>query len=273
VENLSPPLFCFTGIDGCGKSTQVRRLARRLRAEGRPTATVWTGGRKTVTGPLVRLGQSRLRAPRRGSDRRFAARQGGQPELSHEFSTYLASAHRLFKRHPFLGKAWADLSLIEHSLEIDWAVWPHLLRHRAVICDRYMYRSVINLAVLLDLDESELPRLLRHPALLLVPRPTCYFLLDVPAEVGYQRKIDLPSLEYVARRVPLYRALAAFTGMPVIDAAQDPDIVEEQVWSHVQRVLRNLTTGLVQRMDLRLPAHRMSDRDTQPTPATSERSR
>ena len=52
------PLFCFTGIDGCGKSTQVRGLAQRLRAAGWPTATVWTGGQKTLTGPLVRLVQT-----------------------------------------------------------------------------------------------------------------------------------------------------------------------------------------------------------------------
>lgn len=258
------PLFAFTGIDGCGKSTQVRRLVRRLRAAGRPTVAVWTGGQKTITGPLVHLGQRRLRAPRRGHDRRFVARQGGQPELDHEFSAYLASSHRLFTRHPLLARAWTDLSLLEHALEIDWAVWPHLRSRRAVICDRYIYRSVINLAVLLDLGVAELPRLLRHPALRLVPRPTCYFLLDVPAELGYRRKIDLPSAEYVERRVPLYRALAALTGMAVIDAAQDPDSVEEQIWSQVQAVLQDRSGGTSRRMDLHMPRQRKANQERRP---------
>jgi thymidylate kinase len=259
------PLFCFTGIDGCGKSTQVQRLARRLRAAGWPTVTVWTGGQKTVTGALVRLGQRYLHAPRRGADRRFLAPQGDQRALAAEFSQYLTSSHRLFQRHRLLGRSWLDVSIFEHMLEIDLSVLPHLFCKRAVVCDRYLYRSVVNAAVLLDISVSEVPHLLRHPALCLVPRPTIYFLLDMKAEVAYRRKIDLPSVEYVERRVPLYRAIAALTGMTVIDGGQSPDTVEEFVWAHVERALQDLSAGRERRMALHVvrragPAEREQQR-------------
>jgi thymidylate kinase len=250
MNHREAPLFCLTGIDGCGKSTQVRRLTRRLRAAGRPAVAVWTGGQKTFTGPLVRLGQRRLRAPRRGEDRRFVARRGGSREVAAEYTQYLSSSHRLFRRQRLLRRCWTDLSLIEHMLEIDWTVLPHLRKGRTVVCDRYLYRTVVNLAVLLDIPPSDLPRLLRHPTLRLVPRPTLYFLLDVPAEVAYQRKIDLPSIEYLERRVPLYRTLATLTGMPVIDACQDPDMIENQIWTHVEQALLNQSMGRPERMNL-----------------------
>jgi thymidylate kinase len=238
----SPLLIAITGIDGCGKSTQVKMMSERLSAEGWDAVSLWTGGNKTLSRPLVRAGQFLLRAPRRGRDRRFYARDAARQSLSQEFSAYLGSSHRLF-RHGLMRRAWTDLSLAEHALEIAVAVTPHLRRGRVVVCDRYIYRTVVNLAVLLDLSEAELTRLLRHPALRLIPHPAVYVLLDIPAEVGYARKQDLPSLEYVARRVPIYRQIAAMTRMPVIDATQSPQYIHERMWDIVSEALAGCNAG------------------------------
>jgi thymidylate kinase len=231
-----PLLICFTGIDGCGKSTQVMMLVERLAAEGWDTVRLWTGGNKILSRPIVGAGQRLLRAPRRGRDRRYYARDAAGQSLSEEFSGYIDSSHRLF-RHGLLRRAWTDLALFEHALEISLAVTPHLRRGQVVVCDRYIYRTIVNLSVLLDVPVAGLARLLRHPALRLIPRPTWYVLLDVPAEVGYARKQDLPSLEYVERRVPVYRELAAMTGMPVVDATQSPQAIHEQIWDIVSKGL------------------------------------
>jgi thymidylate kinase len=231
-----PPLICLTGIDGCGKSTQVRLLADRLRAEGWETATVWTGGRPYISRPLVRLVKWRFRAPVQRADGRFESRDGAA-SADVEFSRYLSKSNQMFRRHRILRRGWTDVSLVEHAVEANLTVRPHLRRGQAVVCDRYLYKSIVNLAVLLDLPLVELPRLLRHPALKLVPQPTLYFLLDVPAEVGYQRKYDLPGRAYVERRVPIYRALAAWTGMPVVDATQPPAVVAEAIWDITRQAL------------------------------------
>ncbi len=237
---MHPPLICFTGIDGCGKSTQVRKLAEHLRAEGLETVTVWSGGRPYISRPVVRLVKRLLRAPKQAHDGQFRARDVDGAPVASEFSDYLQASNRMFKRSWILRRGWTDVSLLEHAIEAIVTVIPHLYKGRTVVCDRYLFKSIVNLAVLFDLPPGRLPQLLRHPMLKIVPQPTLYFLLDVPAEVGYSRKHDLPSLEYVARRVPIYRELADLTGMPVVDATQTPDQVHEQVWNIVAS---KLTSG------------------------------
>jgi thymidylate kinase len=230
------PLICLTGIDGCGKSTQAGLLIERLEAEGWDTALVWTGGRPYISRPAIKLVKRRLSAPVQQTDGTFATRDGaGDP--AEEFSSYLGKTNRMFQKYPILRRGWTDISLIEHMIEADLGVLPQLARGRAVVCDRYLFKSVVNLAVLFDLPLTELPALIRHPALKFVPWPAQYFLLDIPAEVGVARKHDLPSPEYVERRVPYYRALAAYTGMPVVDATQSPSAIADEIWAVVSASL------------------------------------
>jgi thymidylate kinase len=139
----------------------------------------------------------------------------------------------MFRAYWPLRRGWTDVSLIEHAIEANLAVQPHLRAGRAVICDRYIYKSIVNLAILLDIPMTGLPVLLKHPAVKLVPRPDLYFLMDLPAGVAAARKADLPSVEYVARRVPVYRALAAYAAMPVVDATKPPEMVADAIWSDV----------------------------------------
>lgn len=234
---MRPPLICLTGIDGCGKSTQANILVDRLRESGYDVEKVWTGGRPYISRPLVRLVKRRFRAPVQREDGRFETRDDSSASPEEEFSAYLERSNAMFERWWVLRRGWTDVSLMEHAVEANLAVQPHLMAGKAVVCDRYMYKSVVNLAVLLDLPLIALPGLLRHPALAMVPRPTLYFLLDVPAEVGYQRKHDLPGREYVKRRVPIYRALAAYSRMPVVDATRTPDAIADAIWDIVQQKL------------------------------------
>jgi thymidylate kinase len=233
---MRPPLICLTGIDGCGKSTQTRILKARMEAAGWETASVWTGGRPYISRPLVRLVKRWLRAPVQRADGSFEARVAGG-DASDEFGEYLTKSKAMFRKHWILRRGWTDVSLTEHLIEASLAVQPHLRAGRAVICDRYIFKSVVNLAILLDMPLTALPSLLRHPAIRFVPKPDLYFLMDLPASVAAARKTDLPSLEYIARRVPVYRALAAYADMPVVDATQTPDAIASDIWDYVSPIL------------------------------------
>ncbi len=72
----------------------------------------------------------------------------------------------------------------------------------------------------------------------LSPRPAAAFLIDIPAEVALQRKDDIPSLDYVQRRVDYYRFLSRSQQMVVIDGCDHLDNIQAAVVRTVEKYIQ-----------------------------------
>ncbi len=230
-------IICFTGIDGSGKTVQARKLVERLNAEGHPAVYAWTGGRAYLTRPLIWLAKRLLRAPRLAT--RSAAASSSSKDMGAtgaQYHSYLSSTRRLFK-NKLVARAWRHISLIEHTGEILAVALPHVLRGRIVVCDRYIHDSTIGTAVLAGVAPEALPQLLRLPPFYPVPCPAQWFLIDVPAEVAFNRRADVVDVAFLEQRIPLYRAAARAVGMVVIDGTPSPDHIADVVWEHVQSLV------------------------------------
>jgi thymidylate kinase len=229
-------IICFNGVDGSGKSFQAQRLVQRLNAEGYPAVYIWGGGESPFTRPLTRIAQRVLKDPTKKARTAPAVPNSSDSQ----YRTYLNSTQRLF-RNRLIRAAWRHISLAEHTIELWKTLLPHMLSNRIIVCDRYLYDSVISVAVLAGTDASSLRRLLRVPAVYRVPRPSAWFLMDVEPIVAFERKEDIPDLLYLERRVPLYREAAKLIGMNVIDGAGPPDAISEKIWHLVLPLLERRT--------------------------------
>jgi thymidylate kinase len=229
-------VICFQGIDGSGKTSQAHNLVEQLNEAGVPAVYVWCGSRSSLSRPFVLLGKRLLGAPSKKA-RRDAA--DGAGKSAKEF-TFLANTGRIFGKR-WIRALWLHLSLTEHMLKIWSTVLPHVRRGRVVVCDRYIYDSVISTAYAARLDVAELPSMLRAPQMALVPRLDKCFYLDVPAEVAYRRKPDIADLRLVESRVPLYRMAASVLGMEVIDGTASPEAVTEAVRASLSSLLPDLS--------------------------------
>jgi len=234
-------LICFTGIDGSGKTLQARELVARLEQAGHPARYVWTGGRAYLTRPLIWLAKRLLRAPRL---ERTAADAGPPPDAAAQYRAYLRSTGRMLRRRP-VRAVWRLISLIEHTAEILVVALPHLLRGRIVVCDRYIYDSLIGIAVLAGSAPAELPTALRLPRFWPVPRPDLRFLIDLPAEVAFGRRTDVVDVAFLERRVPLYQAMATALDARVVDGTATPEAVANEVWQAVRPELFAATSRAV----------------------------
>jgi dTMP kinase len=204
-----PGLFVtFEGGEGSGKTTQLERLAARLRREGHH--------------PLV------TREP------------GGTP-LGESIRSLLLDPERrpLPLTEAFLMEA-ARAELVANVLR------PELARGRIVLCDRYADSTLAYQGGGRGIDSALLDAMNRAATGGLAPDLT--LLHDLPAEVGTRRRAGAPGdtnrldrepLDFHGRVRERYHTLAAREPdrFRVLDASLPADELERQVWGLVRERL------------------------------------
>jgi len=207
----------FEGGEGSGKTTQIQRLAERLRDEGhRVTSTREPGG-----------------SP--GADAlRDILLSGAAEPLGNDMEAILFAAAR-----------------IDHT---DVVIRPALRRSEVVLCDRFLdstrvYQGGASAGdpdFLAILEEATLDGLL----------PDLTLILDLPAEVGLRRAAARRGTDaadrferqdvliHEARRQAFLAIAKAEPGRCVtIDASADPDTVSAEIWAAVRERWTQRTPG------------------------------
>ena len=212
------------GIEGAGKSTQARLLAERLVASGRQTWLTHEPGGTPLAGAIRAL----LLHPQASLDALAGANlaPGDAPaeEMLPLTEALLLSAARA-----------QHVPLIRE----------HLASGQIVVCDRYAdatraYQGAargLDIATINTLEDIATGGL----------RPDLTLLLDIPAEVGQERKarasanggewnrLDAESLAFHQRVRAGYLELAAAEPerILIVDAAQPPDRLGDIIWETV----------------------------------------
>ncbi len=200
-------LISLEGVEGCGKSTQARLLARRLRQEGKDAlVTVEPGG--------TRLGR-RIRD---------SLLETGQ------------------KVHPLAEWLLFEADRAQHVRDV---ILPGLKRGAAVICDRFSdsTRAYQGLARGLGLETvSRVDRLVTRGL-----RPRLTFILDLPVTEGLARarkrgrltRLDREKLRFHEKIRSAYLVLATREPgrVKVIDGRLGRTAAAEAIYRHVSRIL------------------------------------
>jgi thymidylate kinase len=228
-------LLVLSGLDGSGKSTQAGLLAKRLRTEGYDVATVWSRWEPALSAPLIRLAKRRLdtRADAATADyRRFT------------------TAKRRTMQSRWKRTLWQLMVWSEYAAQINRRLLPHVIRRRGVICDRYVYDTLIDIAVNFSVKPGEIETLCHHPLLALFPAPRQAIYIDIDPETGASRKADGTPPEYLADRREYYRSMARLLGAATIDGGRGVEEVAEAIWSStgawrrsLRRATRKTATG------------------------------
>ena len=229
INNARGMLICLTGIDGSGKSTQAEKLVAHLRMAGYPARYVWAGRKSSFTRPFVQLGKARMHAPARPAT--------ASAETNAPYRAYMHAMQRVFKQQ-LARAAWQQLTLAEHIIQIWKHVSMPLARGEIVVCDRYLYDTLVSQAVLFGTTSAQFARVSHDSVLRLVPRPTIGFWLDVPPEIALRRKADIYDREHVEARQPLYAHLAQELSLCALDATLDADVLANSVWLQVRDLLQ-----------------------------------
>jgi thymidylate kinase len=210
-----PMLVTFSGVDGCGKTTQAQALLQACETCDLRTTLVWSRGASSpFTDAIIRVAKAALGHGKLAGDVAAPA-PGSQPGEPARQTGVTRKARWL--RDPVLRTGWIGMTLIDLVLRYAAQVaWP-LLCGDLVIGDRYLQDALVELAVLTDrmgVAESWPARL----ACWLTPRPHMGYWLDLPTEEALARKPDEDS-DYLERQRLVYGHMAARWGMRRVDTS------------------------------------------------------
>ena len=214
---LRLPFITFEGSEGCGKSTQVQRLAARLE----------------------RTGISHL-----------VTREPGGTEIGETIRELLQFAPQSIGMTP-----QAELLLFEASRSqlVREKIKPALERGLCVISDRFFDSTTVYQGVARKLDRQIVEQL--NAFAIGECRPDVTFVIDVDSGVAHSRmrhtarrpdRMEQEPAEFYEQIREAYLELA--TGEPnrivLIDGSRPEDNVEDEIWEIVSRRFPALATNL-----------------------------
>ena len=213
-------LFCFVGIDGSGKTTQAKALVNALEERGTKSRYIYNRFTPILSRPFMSIGGLLF----------FRGRRKFQ-----NYDGYASTRGRVFKNRP-LSIAYQFFLLFDYCLQTLARLSLPLIRGQSIICDRYIYDTAIDIAIDLDYSQARL-RVTLDKLLRCFPRPDLIFLVDVPEEIAYQRKDDIPTMGFLKERRQLYLDIAKEYEMVILDGSQDTTELQSIIQTKLGEVM------------------------------------
>ncbi len=208
------PFITFEGSEGCGKSTQVQRLAARLERSGVPHLVTREPGGTPIGETIRELLQ-------------FASHNSGMTSET-ELLLFEASRSQLVRE----------------------VIKPALERSMCVIGDRFFDSTTVYQGAARKLDREMVERLNGFAVGNCIPNVT--FVLDIDAASAKLRmqkprrpdRMEQEPEEFYERVREAYRELAARepNRIVLIDGSRDVDDVESEIWKMLCSRFPNLNT-------------------------------
>ena len=217
-------LICFTGIDGAGKTTLSKELVKSLEKHGIGCKYVYARLNPFISRPVMSIG-------------RLLFLSGREIE-SKGYLKYYVMKRAAIKHHSTLSGIYVKILLIDFLLQIFFKVKIPLKLGKNIICDRYVYDTIItDISVHMNYSVEKIINLI-NSLLRFIPKPNITFLLDVPEEVAYRRKTDIPSVEYLKEKRWIYLDVGKRCEMILIDGCKPLEELKTLTQNKVLEYLR-----------------------------------
>jgi dTMP kinase len=209
------PFITFEGTEGCGKSTQVKRLAARLEKSRVPFLVTREPGGTPIGETIRHLLQ-------------FAPQGAGMTAMT-ELLLFEASRSQLVRE----------------------VIEPALSRGLCVISDRFFDSTTVYQGAARKLEEETVAQLNSLAVGDCIPDLT--FILDVDAETAQERmqkprkpdRMEQEPAEFYERVRQAYREFAAREPkrMVLVDGSKSPDEIEKSIWQTVSMRFPEIVRG------------------------------
>lgn len=200
--NAKGTLICFTGMDGSGKTSHALALIESLKKRRMDSKYIWIRYVPILLRPLISIVKA-LHFHRKKIYKK-------------DYSKYSDEVKKFF-RNPKIALIWRYAIWFDYWFQIYFKINALLSSNKVVVVDRYIFDTVVNFAADMDLSKNEIMKESKGWIFSLFPKPSLVFLLDVPEEIAFKRKDDIPTIEYLVERRKMYLYMAKIFNFIVID--------------------------------------------------------
>lgn len=199
-----PFIICFVGIDGSGKTTLSKRLVNHLREQVSRARYVHSFHSPILLKPLKLLAKLTLM---RNTDQYS------------DYSQYKNIKNEKRKSHGILSKIYGSIWILDYYIQDFLFIIIPSIFSKILVLDRYIFDVVINFSLTMDVSEQIACRLINFLFNINL-KPGVTFLVDIPEEMAFSRKSDIPHIKYLRDRRKMYLNLASIFNMHILDGTK-----------------------------------------------------
>lgn len=212
---------CFVGIDGSGKTTLSKSLVKNLSKNGLSSTYVWNRYTPILMKLPILLAN------------KFIFKKN---ELFIDYNSYSNKKRGLFK-HSIFRNIYENLLMIDYTIQMIYKIKIPLMLGKNIICDRYLFDTIISdLSVDLSYSELKMKTMLNF-YLKICPYPDIVFLVDVPEEIAFKRKNDIPSIRYLKDRREICLTIGNLYDMILLNGTKKIDVLDKEILDCIVNIL------------------------------------
>jgi len=212
-----PFVISFSGIEGSGKTSCAACLKNVLTSCG---VNVHIYANRSGREKILRLITKRRRALVEERQKSYGQKEDPTPINA-----------RILQEQSFAKKLRAFFNFISLNFAYLFRIWLPLVRGKVVICDRYVYDSLVDIASLFDRSDFQ-KGIINKMLLGLWPKPDISFFCDVPIETARERVENLKSTfpeEFLMKRFGLYYLMSSSLNFISINCQSKTEEIQKAV--------------------------------------------
>ncbi len=216
--------ICFIGIDGSGKSTQAQNIVKYFENYNEKVKYVWLGWSPTLLKPFLKFIKKKI-----------LIKKGITEE---QYTSYTELKKHVFK-NKLKQNVWFCYITLDYFFQVLINIMiPITFLKKSIVCDRYIYDLVIDLSINFNITAS---LLFKNFPQYLFPTPDMIFFIDVKEEIAFDRKDDIPTIQYLMDRRKRYREIFEILkknsiNIKIIDGQIEEEVIKEQIISEIKKL-------------------------------------
>ena len=210
-------IISISGIDGSGKTTQVRMLEKYLMGRGFRVKRVWFRWFALISYPFLAL-----------------CRLLGYTKWRTISRSNIKYAERRFYLNKAMARIWPWLFMVDAIIYYLFKIRSKMILKSVILCDRFIPDMLVDLMCETK-DYLLHKRLVGRVLLSLIPRSSKLVIIDVTENTAFSRKHDIPRVDYLEERRKLYLTLAKTLDIPIISGEGEVDEVHEDILKTLKR--------------------------------------